>query len=760
MRLVCYPFKTVFYFLFLFIIICNDSYGQSYGLGFSSYEAVQDKRTSLDLSPGRTICFKDNFQLSFDMSFFPNSETYFGYIVRIIENDHRNIDLVYSAQAKKNRFNVIVGEKLSNISFDIDTDKLYYKWNNLRVKFDVDNDRIIFYSGRNTFIEKGLHLKKGACYKILFGANNYKQFQTTDTPPMKVRDIKIEENGRLKYNWPLNEEGGTTGHELIAQNDAGVVNPLWITAMHQNWKLIKELTVNGDASIAFNAKNETLYIVSSDSLYSYSAGTFKWHNNVYADGKLILNTGNQSVYNPFDNSLYNFYTDRKMVSRYNFNTNAWDRKFATAPVTNYWHVNKFISSIDTSLYILGGYGHLLYKNDVQQANLNTHKWKTVNVKGDFFMPRYLSALGATKKGDTVFILGGYGNSSGQQILNPKNMYNMMRFTVKDKSFKKLFELKVKDEDFAFANSLVIDDKTKNYYALVFSQHKYNSALQLLSGSLTNPSYSLVGGTIPYAFNDIHSFADLYYCADSKKFIAVTLLRTDNNQTQVNIYTLLSPPYGIVNNVAVIRSGNLWYYLIAAVIILGFLIILYKNKRSGKKTTVVSPVLPQEPVPVAVVPQTSEYVAPVAEHTIFDNNNHHKNTILLFGDLQVFDAEGTEITKHFTPLIKELFLMILLYSVRWGRGLSSEKLNEILWYDKSAKSARNNRSVNIAKLKNLLDKISHCHLSKETGYWKIDIDYNTIYVDYYNYLAIVKDKKKLDKQKVKNLSAITQRGNFL
>jgi len=74
------------------------------------------------------------------------------------------------------------------------------------------------------------------------------------------------------------------------------------------------------------------------------------------------------------------------------------------------------------------------------------------------MPRYLAALGSTNGGDTAYILGGYGNSSGQQILNPQNIYDMMRFTVKDKTFKKLFELKVNGQDFAFANSLVIDDR--------------------------------------------------------------------------------------------------------------------------------------------------------------------------------------------------------------------------------------------------------------------------------------------------------------
>jgi two-component SAPR family response regulator len=105
-------------------------------------------------------------------------------------------------------------------------------------------------------------------------------------------------------------------------------------------------------------------------------------------------------------------------------------------------------------------------------------------------------------------------------------------------------------------------------------------------------------------------------------------------------------------------------------------------------------------------------------------------------------------------------VILLYSVKLDRGVSSEKLNEILWFDKSEKSARNNRSVNIAKLKSLLDKMGHCHLSKDTGYWKIEIDYTNILVDYHNYLNIVCNKTRLNKQRIIQLTHITQRGNFL
>jgi two-component SAPR family response regulator len=157
---------------------------------------------------------------------------------------------------------------------------------------------------------------------------------------------------------------------------------------------------------------------------------------------------------------------------------------------------------------------------------------------------------------------------------------------------------------------------------------------------------------------------------------------------------------------------------------------------------------------------AELVAAIADEEYIRGSHGNKNAIFLFGDLQFFTPDGNEITKYFTPLLKELFLVIVLYSIKLDRGVSSEKLNEILWFDKSEKSARNNRSVNIAKLKSLLEQMGSCHLSKDTGYWKIEIDYSAISVDYYNYLNIVSNKNKLNKQKILQLTHITQRGNFL
>lgn len=763
MRSVNNYIKIAFYLHFLFISSAFDSYGQSDGLGFYSHEVVQDKRTSLDLTPGKTLCFRDNFDISFEMSLFPNHIVDFGYIVRIIENDTRNIDLVHSVRLNQSHFDLIVGDKPTKIAFDIDSVNIFNHWDKLIIKFDFPNDRLMLYSDGRQFVEKGLHLKKNACYKIIFGGNNYKQFQTTDIPPMKLRDIRISQNGLLKYDWPLNEESDLIAHEVVSQNDGAVINPEWMTALHRDWQPVPGIDVDGVGSVAFDPKKEIVYIIGADTLFSYSVSNSSWSSNAYAEGKLILNRGNQAFYDPRDGALYYIYKDTNFIARYNFTTRSWSRKFEAGLLTDFWHFNKLVSSTDTSLYMFGGYGHLVYKNAVQRYQFNTHTWQKVVTKGDFFTPRYLASLGSTANGDTAYILGGYGNASGQQILNPRNMYDLMRFTVKDKTFKKLFELNVNGEDFAFANSLVIDAGSGTYYGLIFPQHKYNSSLQLIRGSLKKPEYTLLGGSIPYSFFDTHSFADLYYCPQSKRFVAVTLLQTDDNRIKVNIFTLMDPPYGA--GTAKSAGGINYWYIALLIAALTGLILFTRSFIPSNKPQTAAGLQTVAGAQTAAGGQTiadsqTEAIATPARIKIFNNEGTLKSSILLFGNMQVFDAEGADITRHFTPLIRELFLVILLYSIRWDRGLSSEKLNEILWRDKSAKSARNNRSVNIAKLKTLLDKMGYCHLSKETGNWKIDIDFDHFYVDYHNYLLIVKDKQELDAARIKCLSDITQRGNFL
>lgn len=733
--------------LSFFFLSWQNSFSQSYGLGFYSHEVVQDQRTGLDLSPNTTLCFDRSFELSFDLNFIPKQGDYFGYIVRLVVNDNENIDLIYDKDTReKNHFKIIVGDKFTKIAFDIADASLYSKWNTLKLKFDYEQGKLTLTHGKFSGQTK-LSLKSNNCFKVLFGANEYQRFKTSDNPPMKLRNVRITQEDKQKYYWPLNEYDGQNATEEIKGNTAFINNPLWIKKKHYEWGLLTSFVVNGAASVAFDAKNEQVQIVERDSLKTFSINDNKLVAVSYQN-KLTLLRGNHSLFDDRNNRLLNFYTDQKKVSVFDPLTKKWTKDYnAETPITDFWQFNKFYSALDTSLYVLGGYGHFIYKNKIQRYHFPSDSWNTISVKGDTYTPRYLAALGAD--GNGAYILGGYGSSTGKQMLNPRNLYDLLYFDVKRKTIKKIYEFKIKGEDFVFGNSLIINSKDKTFYGLIFPRHKYNSNLQLIRGSLTTPQYEVFGSKIPFEFHDINSFADLFYSPISKKFIAVTTFRDNEDKTHVKIYELNAPPIAIP--VKVTEKSSIWWYVLAAGLVIAMAIVVFVwRKRNIKPVEKGADPLPKQEI---LQDEKVEIKYPKVEAAVVNN------AIFLFGNFQVFDRDGNDLTKLCTPLVRELLLLILLYTLRGESGISSEKLNEILWFDKSEKDARNNRSVNIAKLRNILERIEVCQISKDTGYWKIDINYEQVYVDYQQYLAILNGKES-DTEKVNRLIAIVHRGGLL
>ena len=754
--------KNVKLALFLalnFLVFPKLSFAQNNGLHFYGQETVQDKRTSLDLSVEGDFCFNGDFELSFDLSFTPKYRDYYGYVFRIIDENGYNIDLIYDQKSSNNQnFKLIIGDKFSNIAFNLNKNFLFNKWNHFRMAYSKMEDKLLFNNGYQTFSDKNVGLKKSRCFKFLFGANHYKRFKTTDVPTMNIKDIQLLENEKVKFFWPLDEIRGDVAIDRIQQKKAKAENPLWINEMHSKWKMIKRFSVKGHPSTAFSQEKGTIYIVGPKALYSYVIGGNKLDTTIYEAGR-DLTAGNQSIYDPLSDKLYNVFIDQKSATYFDFSTQHWDQHFQRPTrLTRYWHANKFISKTDSSLYIFGGYGQLIYKDSIQRYDLKNKIWSQVKIKGDVFKPRYLAALGATEDGETAYIIGGYGSVTGQQMLNPENYYDLVQFKVKSHTLKKIHTLKSPDNDFAFASSLIIDSSSKHFYGLVFPNNKFDSHLQLIRGSLTSPDYQLIGNYIPYLFHDIHSYSDLYWSPTTKKLIAVTLFTRENDQTEVKIYAIEFPPNAHKNRSE--KDHSLISILFAALICMIILLAVLYYKRIKRERTILKQLNNDKGGTDTNIQLGEPGVKPVMASIDIDAPEVHQMSIYLFGNMQLFDSSGIEITKMLSPLLKELFLLILLYSMRKEGGISPKKLDELLWYGKSEKIARNNRSVNIAKLKNILDKLEYCKLNKDFGYWTIDVDHNHVYVDYFQYLQILKDQVRNDKQRIADLLKIIQRGPLL
>ncbi|NDV80711.1 hypothetical protein [Bacteroides sp. 51] len=184
----------------------------------------------------------------------------------------------------------------------------------------------------------------------------------------------------------------------------------------------------------------------------------------------------------------------------------------------------------------------------------------------------------------------------------------------------------------------------------------------------------------------------------------------------------------------------WYVLIIVVDLLIFLWIHLRRKRKKK----------------LIAERTTAYAEGRSENQLQQIELPHKSAIYLFGNFQVYDKDGEDITKRFSPLLKEMLTVLIIHSSQ--KGISSDKLNELFWFDKDRVSAKNNRAVNIGKLRSLLNLVGDFELSNDTGYWLFDS--NTIFTDYIQFSKRFFNADILQKEDVEMLMALSKRGNLL
>lgn len=736
-----------FFFILLFNLISENVFGQTYGLKFYSHNVLKENRTNLDLNPDHFFTFNNNFEVTFNFSLNEYDNMYFGYILRIIDSENKNIDLIFTFQSPSvNGFEIVYGENLSNRTLKTDFTELCRNWTELRLNLDIDNHNLIFSTPDTSIIVKDIQLTGKV--KILFGASDYNHFKTNDVPPMNIKDIRISEKGKVLHEWPLDEQAGSFAYEKKSKKKALVSNPDWLSPRFHDWKKLVELTIEGNAEVAYNAEDELIYIIGDKKLLVYSVAEDQLDSIIYDDNLSILKAGCQAFYDSTRHLLVTYNIDLKTVSTFDLNTKKWTQTLSEYyPLTVYWHHNKFYSAKDSIFYAFGGYGQHEYKNSINRFSFPTRNWDIIQPNGESYYPRYLSALGHLN--DSIYILGGYGSLSGKQILNPQNFYDLWIYSLNENNFSKIYEFSPPEEDVVFANSLVINAETREFYALAFPNFKYESYLQLYKGSLNSSDLVPVGNKIPYLFHDIISFADLFFIDNPKKLVAVTTLFQEDNNTTISLYSIGFPPNKsseYLNKInTTTRLDTSFYLLIGLTVIIlflmGYLYLLFKRKR-------IKNISDLDSVPHKLNEGNS---SPVQKQLI--------NSILFFGGFQILNKEGDDITQKFSPLVKELFLLIWLYSVK-DKGISSERLIEILWFDKDEKSAKNNLAVNIAKIKQIIKEIESIKLTRPNKYWKLTFDDKLVFNDYWLCIKLTNSIKTNDIDQIQQLILMTIKGHFL
>lgn len=715
------------------------------GLFFSSHEVIQDKRTSLNLTVDKPYKFPQGFSLEFDAN-FRKGDGYYGYIFRIIGDNKTNIDLVSNLEPNTtpNFYLVLKDKVLFSYKWSEIPNGGFNRWLKIRIDIDVRNSKLIISLNGNKQEVVSPDILGLKDFNVGFGACKNINFSNTDVSPMSLKDIRLfNSKNDLLHEWKLSKHGENVVYDEDRKLQARVENPIWIIDKHVRWKTIKQLKIDNILGITKDEERGIVFFVSNNSVYMLSTQTGLLDTIPFAGGLPFAAMDKQIIYNKFTNELWSYNFDSSEISKFSFITNKWSVNGTIAKEPDFWHHNKFISPIDTSLVTLMGYGFYTYKSVINRYDTKLKVWNKID-RSDQIQPRYLSGTGFLNNRE-MLVFGGYGSNTGRQELSPEYYYDLYSLNLNDFTFKKLWTLDTPSAPFVPVEDLVIDQQGGSFYTLVYSRASYKTFLRLVKFGIIENEYQLYNDSIPFSFLDIESWNTLFLDKKASQIVAVT-----SHNSDISIHTIAFPPLmpeEAFQQVVSKKEWNIWFIISAALLLTGLNFVVYLKFRKRK------------------VKSTKETLADHFEKLnispVISIERKTQNAIYFLGGFQIYNNKGDNITSSFSPTLKQLFVFIFLYTNKNGKGVSSIKLDEVLWYDKSGESARNNRNVNISKLRTILSDVDGIELVNENTYWKITME-EPVYIDYIEILQLFRKSKSdgLTSSEINNLIALLNVGEFL
>ena len=712
------------------------------GLYFSSHEVIPEKRTSLNLTFDKPYKFSDGFSVEMEAN-FRRGDGHYGYIFRIIGDENTNIDLVSHLASPSSNFWLVVKDKVvfSYKWADV-PNGLFDQWLKIRIDIDIRNSKLSLNFNGNKQEARISEIKGIRNYNMVFGACRNPSFLNTDVSPMTLKNVRIfDAKNNLTKFWKLSKHGQNKVYDEIKQEAAVVENPVWSIDKHFKWRKLKEFKIDRIQGISEDENNGKIYIVGNHSVYIYSTQTLAIDTIPFAGGLPFFTLKKQIIYNKFTNELWSYDFNQNKINKFSFLTHQWSLNDTKIIDSQFGHHNSMISPVDSSLVTLFGYGHYLYKSLINRYDPKSQNWGQTD-RSDQIQPRYLSGTGFLNNQE-LLVFGGYGSKSGRQELSPEFYYDLYSMNLKDFSFKKRWTLESPASPFVPCEALITETSANGFYTLIYNKNNYETFLHLARFEIAKNDYQLYNDSIPYHFLDAKSWSTLFLDQKTSQLITIT-----SYNSEVSLYARAYPPLlpGDVYQVSPAKAK--WYiwlivFILTAGIILGAYVFVLNKKKVQEKDGLYRSV--EHPNIISIEPIDRET----------------NSSILLMGGFQIFDHNGIDISSNFSPTLKHLFLLIFCQSIKNMKGVSSARLDEVLWNDKLGESARNNRNVNMSKLRSILDEMKGVDIINENCFWKIKTD-QTIYCDYILILQLLQKAKStnITEPEIHKLIALLSFGEFL
>ncbi|GHT04666.1 hypothetical protein FACS189423_07690 [Bacteroidia bacterium] len=464
---------------------------------------------------------------------------------------------------------------------------------------------------------------------------------------------------------------------------------------------------------------------------------------------------NQLLYDQVNDRLVMYDFTRNKLARFDFKTQIWTNEQDTFSLPHFMHHSKYYDETNKMIYTFGGYGFHQFSALLQQYSESSQQWESFDLSGDI-NPRYLGAMGVLND-SLLLYFGGHGNISGKQYEAPHNYYDLYTINIRTRNIQKIWEFSDVDNHFTNSNSLVVNNTSQTFYTLSHPNNIYETQLFLHEYKLNAPEFRTLGNPIPFLFNDVDAYCNLFIPADSTELFAVVSYAT-GKKSIIDIYSIAYPPLGIEGISQTESKINPALYLLfyVALFIIIALLIYFITKRV-RKTMHIRSVLK------TIDLKTNEAKDHLGKAIDDEADKPPFPAINVLNVFEVLDSKGANITNLFSPAISRIFLLLYFKTLENGKGVTSSELGRILWPDKDYESIRNNKNVYFHKLRPILSMIGNIQLTQTNDFWALLYDNETIYSDYEQVMkniAILRKKPELDKELLKEVLKIAKKGELL
>lgn len=700
-----------------------------YGLHFNTYPSASEQFTSLLLDGGKLIQTKGKtIKMSFQACNRPGN--IFGTVFRIITDNGENIDLMYSIDREDIHYPILVaGESVTRIESALKTDEWFPVSISLNPK---DGSVELDFDGAVTSI-KDAGTKGADGFRISFGKCPLSGYTLDDVASIDIKDIVISRNGKEIRHWPLSLHDGQDCRDILHESVARGSNTSWIIDQYVTWKPVTEIEFTSSPSVAFDP--DGVFFLTADGkdmrMFDVRANSLSEISGI--GGEYPGNAPNQLIYDKKRDRLIAYNLDEGTGARFDPETRKWEGGKAATTDHDFWNNSSSFDSESGRIVSFGGYGHYHYNNRLvilDPSNMANNSSETV----EDITPRYGSA--SVIVDSLLYIFGGRGNVSGKQELSPRYYFELWTIDLKSHEVEKIWSRNDIAADFVCGEDMIYDQDADCFYVMT---NLGGSTLVKIDRTAPEMDYMSLDCEVNY--NSQYSWSNLFLNSGRDKLYAVITKSQVDGASKVHIFEMNYPPIPVsalhqamedqekTNEAKInaIRGTVRWAVPLIALILATLIASVVIKKRKAKSV---------EMDESAHGSGNEEYVP----ETIYYDTS--RSSVCFFGGFKVMDKDGNDITLQFTPTLKALLVLLILFTAKESNGIISGKLNHLLWSYKPEDSANNNRNVYISKLRAVLEQVGDIKIMNQNKFWSISFGEGT-FCDYREAMRLYSEPDNVD-----------------